>query len=112
MLGKLRAGMRDLETLHQRTQRQPLRAKRASHRARESWLELAAPLEQSALVGYRRERGRRRRRRAQICHEVRDGHIDLMAHARYRRHAARRDRTRDALIVEAPEILERAAAPR
>jgi hypothetical protein len=54
----------------------------------------------------------RRCRRAHVRAEVRERHVDLVAHARDDRHARARDRTRDALVVEGREVLARAATAR
>ena len=54
--------------------------------------------------------GGRRRGRAQIGHEIGDGHVGLVAHRRDHRHGASGDGPRHGLFVEGPEIFERSAA--
>ena len=57
-------------------------------------------------------RGGRRRRRAQVGDEVGDGEIGFVADAGDHRHRRCDDRARQDLLVERPQILERAAAAR
>ncbi len=54
--------------------------------------------------------GRRRRRRPQIGDEIGDRDVGFVADRRDDRHRRQRDRARDDLLVERPEILDRAAA--
>ena len=54
----------------------------------------------------------RRRRRAQVGDEVRDREVGLVADRGDHRNAAGVDRARDRLLVERPQILQRAAAAR
>ena len=56
--------------------------------------------------------GSRRRRRAEIRHEVGDRDVRLVADGRNDRDGAERNRARDDLFVERPEILDRTAASR
>ena len=56
--------------------------------------------------------GGRRRRRAQVGDEVGDREVGLVADGRDRRDRGGRDRARDALLVEGPQVLEAAAAAR
>ena len=64
----------------------------------------------SARVGHD-ELGRdRRRRRAHVGGELRERHVRLVAHADDDRARVRRDRAHDGLLVEGPQVLERAAA--
>jgi hypothetical protein len=55
-------------------------------------------------------RGGRRRGRAQIRHQIADRHIDLVTDRGDRRDGTRGKCAGDALVVERPEILARAAA--
>ena len=55
-------------------------------------------------------RGCRRRRCAEVGDEVGDGHIALVPDGRNNRHGTARNGTRDALLVECPEVFNRAAA--
>ena len=63
-------------------------------------------------IGHEQFRCGRRRRRAQIRDEIGDREVDLMADRRDDRDRARMDRARHRLVVERPEVLERAAAAR
>jgi hypothetical protein len=54
--------------------------------------------------------GDRGGRRAHVGDEVGDRHVDLVADGRHDRCPARGDRARDDLLVEGPQVLERAAA--
>ena len=54
--------------------------------------------------------GRRRRRRTQVGHEVGDRHVGLVSDRRDHRHLTERNRPRDDLLVERPEVLDRPAA--
>ncbi len=91
---------------------QQLRAQRASHGAGETLFELRERLEPGLFVGHGGQRRGRGCGRAQVGDEVGDGHVDFVTDARHRRHAAGGDRARHALVIEAPEIFERAAAAR
>ena len=55
-------------------------------------------------------RRRRRRGRAQVGDEIRDGDVGFMAHRRDHRHGACRNRARHGFFVERPQVFERAAA--
>src|SRR5580700_10670755 len=50
--------------------------------------------------------------RAQVSHEIRDREVDLVADAGHDWNRAAEYRARHALVVEGPQILERAAAAR
>ena len=54
--------------------------------------------------------GRRWRWRAEVRDEVRDRDVDLVSDRGNHRHRGRRDRPRQDLLVERPEILDRSAA--
>ena len=56
--------------------------------------------------------GGRRRRRAHVGDEVGNRHVGFVADRRDDRHRRPRDRARDDLLVERPEILDRSAAAR
>ena len=80
----------------------------AFHAARERTLALADLAQQRALRA--REFGRAgRRRRTHVGREVRDREIGFVPDAADDRQFARRDRARQRLVVERPQILDRAA---
>ncbi len=62
-------------------------------------------------VRHNQFRRRRWRRRSQVGREIGNREIRLVTDRRYNRHRAGRNRPRQRLIVEAPQIFERAAAP-
>ena len=66
----------------------------------------------SSLLPDHELRGRRRRRRAQVGHEVRDREIGFVADAGNDRHRRCGDRAGQHFFVERPQIFERAAAAR
>ena len=67
-------------------------------------------VEQIVARGNHHFGGGRGRGRAQIGHEIGDGHIRLMSHRRDHRHRAGRNRARYGLLVEGPQVFERSAA--
>ncbi|VWC42463.1 hypothetical protein BLA6860_07099 [Burkholderia lata] len=82
----------------------------ALHAARERTLALADLAQQQRPLRAR-ELGRAgRRRRTQVGREVRDREIGFVPDAADDRQFARRDRARQRLVVERPQILDRAAA--
>src|SRR5579862_2183244 len=105
--------MRTLEAALQPTRSRALTAKRAAHGGREPTTDLLEPMRPATHIRDHQLSGARGRRSAQIRDKVRDGEVDLMADAgddrRTAAAAAAIDRARDALVVECPQILERAA---
>ena len=67
-------------------------------------------IEEFFLRGDHELRCRRRRRRAEIRDEIRDGEVHLVTHCGNHRNGARDDRARDPLFVEGPEVFGRSAA--
>ena len=63
-------------------------------------------------VGHDERRRGRRRGRAHVGDEVADGEVGLVAHAGHDRQRRREHRARDGLLVERPQVLDRAAAAR
>ena len=85
-------------------------ARRAAQRAAVARRTSSAPQPRLARRG-REFGGRGRRRRAQVGAEVGDGEVGLVAHAADQRHrAAARWCARQRLVVEGPQVLDRAAA--
>ena len=64
----------------------------------------------SVAIGDDQLRGRRRRRGTDVGGEVGQRDIDLVAHAAHDGHGVRDHRPHDPLVVERPQVLERAAA--
>src|SRR5207245_8712112 len=81
------------------------------HRADQAVVEVAQGVDDGLLLPHDELGGGRRRRRAQVRHEVGDREVDLVADAGDHRGLRGDDRARDDLLVEGPEVLERAAAP-
>ena len=54
--------------------------------------------------------GGRRRGRAQVGHEIRDGDVGFVSHGRDHRHGTGGDGPRHGLLVEGPQIFQRSAA--
>ena len=74
---------------------------------------IVQPIDPAAELVLRRDdhlRRRRRRRRAHVGDEVGDRDVGFVADRRDDRHRHARDRARDDLLVERPQILDRAAA--
>ena len=86
-----------------------LDARRAPPRAGDRCRRSIRP-QNSSFARHDELRRRRRRRRAHVGHEVGDRHVGLVADRRDDRHRHARDRARDDLFVERPEILDRTAA--
>ena len=63
-------------------------------------------------VGHHERRGGGRRGRAHVGDEVADREVGLVAHARHDRQRRLEHRARDDLLVERPQVLDRAAAAR
>ena len=68
--------------------------------------------EQLGLVRHDKLRGGGRRRRSNVRHEVRYGVVGLVPYGTHDRHTALEDRPRHVLLVEGPEVFQRAATAR
>lgn len=78
--------------------------------ARERALPLAELAQQQRALRAHELRRAGRRRRAHVGREIGDREIGLVADAADDRHVARRDRARERLVIERPQVLDRAAA--
>ena len=106
---------RDALARPRQAQRQPieplrLRFERRRGTPRQRLLEIGELATQRTRRGSDQLGGRRRRRGAQVGGEIGKGDVGLVADAAHHRHRRGTDRAHHALVVEGPEVLERAAA--
>ena len=94
------------------SRRAPQAAQFAAHAPARRCARAPERLQAGEAVGHDQLGGRRGRRRARIGDEVGDGEVHLVADAADDRQRAGMDRARQLLVVEGPQVLERAAAAR